>query len=68
MAVRGLHYCGWAFSSCSKQGLHLVAVPGLLTAVVSPVAEQQEALELSDCSSCGSRAADRGLSSCDARA
>ena len=35
----GLHCCPWAFSSCSEQGLLLVAVHGLLIEVASLVAE-----------------------------
>ena len=33
LAALGLHYCTWAFSSCSEQGLLFVAVRGLLIAV-----------------------------------
>ena len=36
----GLRCCVWAFSSCSKRGLFLVVVCGLLIAVASLVAEQ----------------------------
>ena len=59
----------WVFTAVG--GLSPAAASGgsslwLLPAAVSPVADQQEALELSDCSSCGSQAADQGLRSCDA--
>ena len=39
LAVMGLHYYTWTFSSCSEQGLLFVAVHGLLTAADSLVAE-----------------------------
>ena len=39
LAVLGLRCCARAFSSCSEQGLLLVAVHGLLIAVASLVAE-----------------------------
>ena len=39
MAVLDFCCCAWAFSSCSKQRLLSVAVLGLFTEVVSPVAE-----------------------------
>ena len=39
LAVLGIRCCAWAFSSCSEQGLLFVVVHGLLTAVVSLVAE-----------------------------
>ena len=39
LAVLGLRCCPWAFSSCGEQGLLFVVVHGLLTAVVSLVAE-----------------------------
>ena len=39
LAVLGLHYRAWAFSSCREQGLVFVAVRRLLTAVASFVAE-----------------------------
>ena len=37
----GLLCCVRAFSSCGEQGLHLVAVRGLLIAVASLVAEHR---------------------------
>ena len=37
LAVLGLRYCAWAFSSCGERGLLFVAVCGLLIAVASPV-------------------------------
>ena len=39
LAVLGLPCCAQAFSSCSEQGLLLVAVHGLLIAVASLVTE-----------------------------
>ena len=39
LAALGLCCCEQAFSSCGERGLLLVAVCGLLTAVVSLVAE-----------------------------
>jgi hypothetical protein len=36
-AVLSLHYSVWAFSSCSRQGLLLVTVHGLLILVASLV-------------------------------
>ena len=59
LAVLGLRCYERAFSSCSKRGLLFVAVRGLLTAVVSLVAEH--GLQGSS-SHCG------GFSSCRARA
>ena len=41
LAVLDLHCCAQAFSSCSKWGLVLVAVCGLLLVVVSLVAEHR---------------------------
>ena len=41
LAVLGFHFCLKAFLSCGNQGLHFVAMLGLLTAVVSPVAEHR---------------------------
>ena len=41
LAVLGLRCCAWAFSSCSEQGLLLVAVHRLLIAVASLVAEHR---------------------------
>ena len=38
LAALGLSCCTWAFSSCGKQELLLVAVHGLLIAVASLVA------------------------------
>ena len=39
LAALGLLCCAQAFSSCSEQGLHFVAVCGLLIVVASLVAE-----------------------------
>ena len=41
LAALGLRCCTRAFSSCSKPGLLLIAVRGLLTAVSSLVAEHR---------------------------
>ena len=54
--------CGLSFS-CGEQGLLFVAVFGLLIAVASLVAEKRMGF-----SSCGSRALERRVSSCGARA
>ena len=40
LAVLGLHYCAWAFSSCGKQGLLFIVVCRLLISVASLVAER----------------------------
>ena len=53
----------WAFSSCGKRGLLLVAVRGLLIAVASLVAEHGSL----GFSSCGLQALECRLSSCGAR-
>ena len=39
LAVLGLRCYAWAFSSCSEQGLLLVAVHGLLIAAASLIVE-----------------------------
>ena len=54
MAVLGLCCCARAFSSCSEQGLLLVAVRGPLTIAASLVAEHR--LQMRRLSNCGSRA------------
>ena len=41
LAVLGLRFCAWAFSSCGKRGLLFVAVRGLLIMVASLVAEHR---------------------------
>ena len=41
LAVLGLHYCVWAFSSCGEWGLLSVAVCVLLIAMDSLVAEHR---------------------------
>ena len=62
------------FSSCSEWGLLFVTVPGLLTAVASPVAEHglqdMWASIVAECglSSYGSQALEHRLSSCGTRA
>ena len=35
----GLRCCAWAFCSCGEQGLHFVALRGLLIAVASLAVE-----------------------------
>ena len=69
VAVRG------AFSSCSERGLLFVALRRLLIAVASLVACRAQALGARasvvvacGLNSCGSRALERSLSSCGARA
>ena len=63
-----------AFSSCGERGLLFVAVRRLLIAVASLVVEhglkgaQASVVVAHGLSSCGSRALERRLSSCDARA
>ena len=54
LAALGLCCCAWAFSSCSKWGLLLVAVHGLLIVVASLVAEH--GLQHADFSSCSTQA------------
>ena len=74
MATLGLRCCTWAFSSCGEQGLLFVVVHGLLIAVACLVAEhglqvhRLQQLWHVGFSSCGSRALERRLSSCGARA
>ena len=41
LAALGLHFCAWAFSSCSEQGLLFIAVRVLLIVVASVVAEHR---------------------------
>ena len=64
LSVLGLCCCTRAFSSCGEQGLLFIAVRGLLIVVASLVAEH--GLWCAGFSSCGSRALQRGLSSCGA--
>ena len=40
MAVLGLCFCAWAFSSCAERGPLFIAVRGFLTIAASLVAEQ----------------------------
>ena len=54
MAVLGLRFCAWAFSSCGKRGPLFIAVRGPLTIAASPVGEHR--LQTRRLSSCGSRA------------
>ena len=51
LVVLGLRCCAWAFSSCVKRGLLLVAVRGLLIVVASLVVEH--GLQVRGFSSCG---------------
>ena len=62
-----------AFSSCGERGLLFVAVHGLLNAVASrcgarALGVQASVVAARGLSSCGSRALEHRLSSCDARA
>ena len=41
LSLLGLYCFAWVFSSCSRQGLLLVVVHGLLTAVASIVVEHR---------------------------
>ena len=54
MAVLGLRFCAWAFSSCGERGPLFIAVRGPLTVAASLVAEHK--LQTRRLSSCGSRA------------
>ena len=54
MAVLGLCFCAWAFSSCGERGPLFIAVRGPLTITASPVMEHR--LQTRRLSSCGSRA------------
>ena len=54
MAVLGLRFCAWAFSSCGKRGPLFMAVHGPLTIAASLVAEHR--LQTHRLSNCGSRA------------
>ena len=74
LAALGLCCCAWVFYSCGEQGLLFIALHGLLVVVASLVAEHglqvhglQQLWHVSF-SSCGSRALERRLSSCGARA
>ena len=58
--------CVGSFFSCREQGLLFVAVHGLLVVVASPVGSTGS--RRLGFSSCGSRALERRLSSCGARA
>ena len=53
MAVLGLRFCAWAFSSCGERGPLFIAVRGPLTITASPVMEHR--LQTRRLSSCGSR-------------
>ena len=54
LAVLGLRFCAWAFSSCRKRGPLFIAVHGPLTVAASLVVEHK--LQTRRLSSCGSRA------------
>ena len=54
MAVLGLRFCAWAFSSCGKWGPLFIAVCRPLTIAASLVAEHR--LQTRRLSNCGSRA------------
>ena len=54
LAVLGLRFCAWAFSSCGERGPLFITVCGPLTVAVSLVAEHK--LQMRRLSSCGSRA------------
>ena len=66
LAALVLRCCTWALSSCSERGLLFVAVHGLLVAVASRCGAW--AVGARAYSRCGSRALERRLSSCGARA
>ena len=66
LAVLGLHCYTQSISSCSERGLLFVAVRGLLIAVASLVVSTGS--RLAGFSSCGWKALERRLSSCDAQA
>ena len=73
MAVLGLHCCMRAFSSCGERGILFVAVRGLLIAVASHCGAQvlgagASVVAARGLRSCGLRALEHKLSSCDARA
>ena len=54
MAVLGLRFCAWAFSSCGKWGPLFIAVRGPLTIAASLVVEHR--LQMRRLSNCGSGA------------
>ena len=54
LAVLGLCFCAWAFSSCGERGPLFIVVRGPLTVAVSLVAEHK--LQTRRLSSCGSQA------------
>ena len=54
LAVLGLRFCAWAFSSCGERGPLFIAVCGPLTVAASLVVEHR--LQTRRLSSCGSRA------------
>ena len=54
MAVLGLRFCAWAFSSCGEWGPLFIAVHGPLTVAASLVVEHR--FQTCRLSSCGSRA------------
>ena len=66
LAALGLCCCARAFSSCGEWGLLFVAVRGLLIAWILLLRSMGS--RHAGFSSCGSRALERRLSSCGARA
>ena len=71
LAALGLRCCVWAFSSCGEWGLLFVVVRGLLIAVASRCGARAlgtwaSVVVARRLRSCGSRALDHGLGSCDA--
>ena len=74
LAVLGLRYCTWAFSSCSEWGLLSVVVHWLFIAVASLVVEHglygawSSVTAACRLGSCGSQALEHGPSNCVAQA
>ena len=73
LSVLGLCCCTRAFSNCSERGLLFVVVCGLLIVVASRcrawvLGTRASIVAARGLSSCGSRALERRLSSCDTRA
>ena len=73
LAALGLHCCASAFTSCGERGLLFVEVRGLLIVVASrcgawALGTQASVVVAQGLSSCGTRALERRLSSCGARA
>ena len=73
LAALGLRCCARAFSSCGEQGLLFVVVDRLLISVASHCGARAlgawaSVVATHMLSSCGSRALEHRLSTCDARA